>query len=126
MGWHLDYSPGASFFHRLNPLAKLFLSLMLCVSCFVTEGLFFCSVILLNLAMAASAGISGRAFAMLKALIKLSAFLFLIRYFLSGRETRSFPFPLISMLTDRGVLFSLMMVLRLIGLNDACPDAFNH
>lgn len=116
MGGFLDYSPGASFFHRLNPLAKLFLSLMLCVSCFVTESLFFCfMIILLNLAMAASAGISGRAFAMLKALIKLSAFLFLIQVFFIGEGNTILSLPLNIHVTDRGVLFSLMMVLRLIG-----------
>lgn len=116
MGGFLDYSPGDSFLHRLNPLTKLFLSLMLCVSCFVTESLFFCLIIiLLNLAMAASAGISGRAAAMLKALIKLCAFLFFIQIFFIGEGNIILSLPLNIRVTDRGVLFSLMMVLRLIG-----------
>ena len=47
MGGFLDYSPGDSFLHRLNPLAKIFLSLMLCVSCFATGSPIFCLMIIL-------------------------------------------------------------------------------
>ena len=97
IGGFLDYSPGDSFLHRLNPLAKIFLSLMLCVSCFVTDSLYFCLfMILLDLAMAAWAGISGRAMAMLEALVKLSALLFLIQVFFIREGTSSFCFPWIS------------------------------
>ena len=60
IGGFLDYSPGDSFLHRLNPLAKIFLSLMLCVSCFVTDSLYFyLFMILLDLAIAPGRGYRG-------------------------------------------------------------------
>ncbi len=116
IGGFLDYSPGDSFLHRLNPLAKIFLSLMLCVSCFVTDSLYFCLfMILLDLAMAAWAGISGRAMAMLEALVKLSALLFLIQVFFIREGNVILLLPMDIRVTDKGVLFSLLMALRLIG-----------
>ena len=95
MGGFLDYSPGDSFLHRLNPLAKIFLSLMLCVSCFATGSTIFClMIILLNLGMASVAGISSRALAMLRTLIKFCAFLFFIQVFFirEGTILLSLPF----------------------------------
>ena len=47
IGGFLDYSQD-SFLHRLNPLAKIFLSLMLCISCFVTDSLYFCLFMILR------------------------------------------------------------------------------
>ena len=116
MGGFLDYSPGDSFLHRLNPLSKLLLSLMLCVSCFVTDGPVFClMIILLNIAMAAVAGILSRALLMLKTLVKFCTFLFLIQVFFirEGAILLSLPFNVY--VTDKGFMFSLMMALRLIG-----------
>ena len=107
---------GDSFLHRLNPIAMIFLSLMLCVSCFVTDSLYFCLfMILLDLAMAAWAGISGRAMAMLEALVKLSALLFLIQVFFIREGNVILLLPMDIRVTDKGVLFSLLMALRLIG-----------
>ena len=37
MGGFLDYVPGGSLLHRLNPLTKLFLSLLLCMACFLSR-----------------------------------------------------------------------------------------
>jgi len=116
MGGFLDYSPGNSFLHKLNPLTKLFLSLMLCLSCFVTESPLFClMIILLNIVMAVTAGIESRALGMLKTLIKFCTFLFLIQIFFirEGSILVSLPFNIY--ITDKGLFFSLLMVLRLIG-----------
>lgn len=116
MGGFLDYTPGNSFLHRLNPLTKIFLSLMLCVSCFVADGPLFCIfVILLNVAMAASAGIAKRAFNMLRTLVKFCTFLFFVQIFFIREGSVIFSLPFNIYVTDKGALFSLMMVLRLIG-----------
>ena len=116
MGGFLDYSPGDSFLHSLNPLTKIFLSLMLCVSCFVTGSPIFCvMIILLNIAMASVAGISSRALAMLRTLIKFCAFLFFIQVFFIREGTILLSLPFNVYVTDKGFMFSLMMALRLIG-----------
>ena len=115
MGGFLDYVPGGSFLHRLNPLTKLFLSLLLCMACFLSNRhLFVVGIILLNLCMAACAGIFSRALRMLRALIKLSAFFFLLQIFFvrDGNILLSLPFGLF--ITDKGFSFSLLFVLRLI------------
>lgn len=116
MGGFLDYSPGDSFLHRLNPLSKLFLSLMLCVSCFATDSPIFClMIILLNIAMAAVAGILSRALSMLRTLVKFCTFLFLIQIFFIREGTILLSLPFNVYVTDKGFMFSLMMALRLIG-----------
>ncbi|MDD4160492.1 MAG: energy-coupling factor transporter transmembrane component T [Synergistaceae bacterium] len=116
MGGFLDYSPGNSFLHRLNPIVKIFLSLMICVSCFITDSPFFCiAIIFLNIVMAASAGILPRALAMLRTLIKFCTFLFLIQVFFIRDGTVLFSLPFDIYVTDKGVMFSLMMAFRLVG-----------
>lgn len=112
----LDYSPGDSFLHRLNPLTKLLLSLFLCVACFCSGSAAFClAIIAVNLLFAASAGIMPRALAMLRVLIKFCVFLFVIQvlFIRDGRPLLSLPAGIV--ITDAGVKFSLLLALRLIG-----------
>lgn len=115
MGGFLDYVPGTSMLHRLNPLTKLLLSLLLCVSCFLSRShLFVLAVIALNLLLAASAGTFRRALSMLRALIKLSIVLFLLQIFFIRDGWVLLDLPLHLVITDRGLSFSLLFVLRLI------------
>jgi energy-coupling factor transport system permease protein len=112
----LEYVPGNSLLHRLNPLTKLMLSLMICASCFVSGRLTFSlAMIGLNLLLAASAGILPRGLAMLKTLLKLSVILFFLQVFFVRQGTIWLRLPLNIVITDRGVTFSLLIVLRLIG-----------
>lgn len=111
----LEYVPGDTPLHRLNPLTKLLLSLLICAGCFVSGyHLFSVGIIILNLVMAASAGILRRAAVMLASLVKLSLVLFLIQVLCvrQGAPLLALPFGLV--ITDRGVSFSLLVVLRLI------------
>ena len=37
----LEYKSGNSVFHRMNPLTKLVLSIVLCAMCFISSNIFF-------------------------------------------------------------------------------------
>ncbi|MDR1944338.1 MAG: energy-coupling factor transporter transmembrane protein EcfT [Synergistaceae bacterium] len=109
----LGYSPGESAFHKLNPLTKLVTSAELCAACFLTQShLLIAGVVLLNLCLAASAGGARRSLETLLSFAKFSAFLFLLQVFFvrSGNVVLSLPFDVY--VTDEGVSFSLLFVLR--------------
>ena len=110
----LEYIPGNSLLHLLNPLTKLLFSLLLCAACFISPNPFFSlGIIGLNPVMAASAGLLTRAIALLRTMVKLSIVLFFLQVFFVREGT-----PLISLsqniiITDQGIHFSLLIVLRL-------------
>lgn len=111
----LDYVPGNSFLHRLNPLTKLLLSLILCVSCFISDRhLFVIGIIFLNLLLAASAGVFDRSVRILKALLKFSVVLFILQILFVSDGTILLRLPLHIVITDKGLSFSLLFVLRLL------------
>lgn len=111
----LDYMPGNSFLHRLNPLTKLVLALMICIACFISENhVFLVAIILLNLAIAASAGISARGVMMLKGLAKLSVVIFLLQVIFIREGSILIRLPLDLIITDRGISMAFIIVLRLI------------
>lgn len=115
MSGFLDYVPGSSPLHRLNPLSKLGLSLILCVCCFLSDvNLYVLGIIALNLMLAASAGIIKRALRMLLALIKFSVVLFILQVLFIRDGNVLFTIPPGITITDLGVSFSLLFVLRLI------------
>jgi energy-coupling factor transport system permease protein len=115
MNGFLDYVPGTSPLHRLNPLSKLVLSLVLCVCCFVSEAhLYILSIIVFNLLLAVSAGIFKRALKMLIALLKFSILLFILQVLFIRDGAVLFTLPLNIPITDKGVSFSLLFVLRLL------------
>ena len=112
----LDYVPGDSLLHRLNPLTKLVLPLLICAACFTGDGLLFVlAIILLDVALAALGGVTGRALSMLKTLAKLSVFLFVIQVIFIGDGRVLLSLPLGLCITDQGIRFSLLLVLRLMG-----------
>jgi energy-coupling factor transport system permease protein len=111
----LQYQPGCSFFHRLNPLTKLFFALLICASCFVTQRIaFILAVIALNLAMAATAGILRLVAGLLRGLLKLSVVLFILQILFVRAGNTLFTLPVLHVpITDEGLHFSLLLVLRL-------------
>jgi len=112
----LEYSPGSTVLHTTNPLTKLILAFFLCVACFVSSNHYFIlAVIGLNIALGAVAGVPQKVLAMLKTMIKLGLILFIVQLLItrSGHVFLELPFGLL--ITDRGLSFSLLLVLRLIG-----------
>lgn len=115
MGGLLDYVPGNSVFHRLNPLTKLIFPFLLCIACFLTDShLFVLGILALDFVIAAVCGIMPRALAMFRTLVLLSLVLFLLQIFFVRDGNKILTLPLNIYITDRGLSFSLLVVLRLI------------
>jgi energy-coupling factor transport system permease protein len=111
----LDYVAGDSFLHRLNPITKLILPFGLCASCFLSGNQFLIlGIILLNLLASATAGIIGRSARILRSLVKLSILLFVVQALFVREGVILFRLPANIYITDRGLLFSLLFVTRLI------------
>ncbi len=111
----LDYIPGKSLFHVLNPLTKLILAFMICVSGFISKShLFLLSLILFNLAIAAMAGLFQRGVMLLKGLAKLSVFIFLLQVLFIKEGNALLKLPLNLLITDMGISTGFIIVLRLI------------
>ena len=57
MSAFLEYVPGASLLHRMNPVAKLGAAALFAIACFCTSNLVFLAVLLVTgFALAASCG----------------------------------------------------------------------
>ena len=112
----LDYKDGNSIFHKMNPLSKLFLAVVLCAMCFVSSNIYFVAgVIVINLLIAFAAGIHKMAFSILSGLAKLSVVLFIVQVLFVRSGNALFTIPGINLaITDDGVYFSLLFVLRLL------------
>ncbi|MDR1765564.1 MAG: energy-coupling factor transporter transmembrane protein EcfT [Lachnospiraceae bacterium] len=111
----LDYIPGGSVLHRLNPLTKLLLAFGLCVACFLTNRhLYVLLIVACNLALAAMAGVFMRSLKILASLLKFSAFLFVVQVLFVRQGTVWLELPLHIVITDKGVSFALLFVMRLI------------
>ena len=112
----LDYIPGNSILHRLNPLTKMLLSLGICASCFISSSfLFLIGMIALNLLLGILGGIFKTAFKMLTGLTKISIFLFVLQIFFVRTGNILIQFPFNIYISDDGIFFAFLVVLRLIG-----------
>ena len=105
-----QYVPGQSLIHRLNPITKLLLTIIICVAAFLTDRL----VVLLFLLMAdigigLIAGVARRTWGILRGLLKIAAFLFVLQVLLFRQGT-----PVFWIITDTGLLTAAKVVLRLI------------
>ncbi len=111
----LDYIPGYSFLHRMNPLTKLILALMICIAAFIsTNHIFLVMLILLNLGIAAAAGIFDRGTMLLRGLSKFSILIFLLQVLFIREGSVLCKLPLNILITYRGVAVAFIVVLRLI------------
>lgn len=112
----LEYSQGESFIHKLNPLTKIVLSFLLCLSSFINNNLLMAAVIIgLNLVIAFVAGIPKKAFSLLSTLLKIGIILFVVQVLIIRTGNVILHLPLGLYITDSGLAFSLLLVLRLIG-----------
>ena len=104
------YVPGNSLIHRLNPVTKLLLTLVICVAAFVTNRLaVLLGLLVVDLAIGITAGVAGQTRSILRGLLKIGAFLFLLQALLSRGGK-----PLFWIITDQGLLNAGKVVLRLI------------
>jgi energy-coupling factor transport system permease protein len=111
----LDYQPGGSLLHRMNPILKLLIALLICVACFVTPlHLVVLSGLFVTLLMAAVCGCGKWALGVVKSLAVLSIIIFVIQALCIQNGTALITLPLGVKITDAGLSFSALFVLRLI------------
>ncbi len=112
----LEYAQGNTIIHRLNPLTKMLLAFLLCLSSFVSSHIIMAvGIIGINIAVAYCAGIVKNAFSLLKTLLKIGIVLFLLQIFFIRTGNIILELPLNLVITDKGLEFSVLLVLRLVG-----------
>ena len=111
----LDYVPGNSVFHKMNPMTKLIFAFAICVACFSSSNiLVLCLLLAFNVITGCICGIKERTFSLLKGLVKISVFLFVLQVLFIRGGNVIFEWEFIR-ITDFGVKNALALVLRLSG-----------
>lgn len=125
----LDYLPGQSVLHKMHPLIKILVSILICAAAFCSSNYYYLAgIILFNVLMGAVGNTSGknsegkkehngllkRTLGILKGLIKMSIFLFILQIIAIRRGNALFTIGSFA-ITDLGVEKALLMVLRLMG-----------
>ncbi|MBP5452297.1 MAG: energy-coupling factor transporter transmembrane protein EcfT [Treponema sp.] len=118
----LDYLPGNSILHRMHPLVKIFVSILICAASFCSSNFFYLAgIIILNILMAlvGNGGVKGnglfrRTLGILKGLVKMSIFLFILQLLVIRKGEPLFKIGSFA-ITDIAVKNGLLLVLRLIG-----------
>ena len=105
-----QYTPGTSPLHRMNPVTKIFLTIVICIAAFLSDNIFYLLFLLVfDLLLGVIAGVPRKAFSIFKGLLKVSVFLFLLQILCVRRGNRVFW-----IITDEGLLLAGKVVLRLI------------
>lgn len=79
MNGFLEYVPGSSLLHRMNPVAKLAASLLIIFACFVTQNFaLLIGILVLDFALAASCGMMKQTIGLAKAVVGFSLILAVI------------------------------------------------
>ena len=119
----LDYLPGSSVLHKMHPLVKIFVSILICAASFCSANPFFLiGVILFNVLMAAAGntgvvhgnGLLKRTLGILKGLIKMSIFLFVLQVLVIRQGDPILTFGSFY-ITGLAIQKALLLVLRLMG-----------
>ena len=76
MNGFLEYVPGTSLIHRMNPVAKLLFAILFAITCFCTGNLIFlCAMLAIAIACAASCGMIRQTLGLMKAVFVFSLIL---------------------------------------------------
>ena len=111
----LEYVPGNSPIHRLDPRSKLLIPLLLCVGCFASSHmLFLLALLCAELLLGAVGGIWSRTVHIFLGLVKIMLFLFVLQVLFTQRGNTLFPLLFGLRVTDQGVWNALLVALRLI------------
>ena len=102
--------PGNSAIHRLNPVIKIFLTIIICAAAIVTDHLWFLGMLLgVDLLIGIIAGVADRTWNILRGLLKIAVFLFILQILVLRQGT-----PVFWIITDEGLITAAKIVLRLI------------
>lgn len=112
----LEYAQGNTIIHKLNPLTKMLLALFICLSSFASRYILVAvGIIIFNIIIAYMAQIPKKALSLLSTLLKIGIVLFLLQIFFIRTGNKIVSLPLNLFITDRGLEFSILLVLRLVG-----------
>ncbi|MBR5933437.1 MAG: energy-coupling factor transporter transmembrane protein EcfT [Treponema sp.] len=118
----LDYLQGDSILHKMHPISKLLLSFFICLAAFISDKFYFLiGLIVLNLLIAligegkSKCGVFKRSLGILKGLLKISIFLFIIQLLCIRDGNVVFKITENFGITDTGINTALILVLRLTG-----------
>ena len=82
MNGFLEYVPGTSLLHRMNPVAKLLFAVLFAIMCFCTSNpIFLAAMLVLALALAASCGMMRQTLGLMKAVFVFSLILAILLIF---------------------------------------------
>ena len=108
----LEYVPGDSVLHRMNPVAKLVFALVFAVACFCSQNIVFLAcMFVIGLALSFSCGMFSRVVGLMKAVLVFSILLALILVLTTSRGIELVPLPWGYIGTD-GLLLGLATILR--------------
>ena len=94
MNGFLEYVPGTSLLHRMNPVAKLLFAVLFAIMCFCTSNPFFLAAMLVfALALAASCGMMRQTFGLMKAVFVFSLILAILLIFTTPTGDRLVELP---------------------------------
>lgn len=118
----LDYLPGNSILHKMHPLIKIFVSILICAAAFCSSNfLFLLGIIVFNLLLGLIGngkehnGLLKRSLEIFKGLLKMSVFLFVLQILVIRQGEIVVPLGSSFGLTDIGIRNGLLLVLRLTG-----------
>ena len=104
-----QYTAGDSVIHKLNPLTRILISVAVCAAAFVSDNLYYLLFLLLfDMLLGFAAGIFQKAVSLLKGLLKISVFLFVLQILFVRKGSRVFW-----IITDEGLILAAKVVLRL-------------
>ena len=108
----IDYVPGATVLHRLNPVAKLALASSIIIATFLAASYpALVGLLVITLALGAYAGVFSRLASLLKVLLPLAAIMLVLQMiFVQGGER------LVGFVTSEGLVTGLKACLRLLGV----------
>ena len=105
-----QYIPGNSVIHRMNPVTKLALAVVICIAAFLSGNLFFLAgLLIVDLLIGIVAGVAGKTWTIFRGLLKIAVFLFVLQILLVRRGT-----PVLWIITDQGLLTAARVVIRLV------------
>lgn len=110
----LEYVPGTSFIHRMNPVAKLACALLISVVCFCTANLaFIAAILVIDAALAVSCGMVREALGLARAVAAFSVLLALIALLTtpSGAVLVKLPWGYVG---TGSLMAALLIVMRLV------------
>ena len=105
-----QYVPGNSVIHRMNPVTKILLTIVICVAAFLSGNLFYLAgLLVVDLLIGIIAGVAGKTWTIFKGLLKIAIFLFVLQILLVRNGT-----PVLWIITDEGLLTAARVVIRLV------------